>query len=292
MLEPGKLEELSRRAVERALASGSLLTLETHLEIVPDRGIPFQVRTLSSLQRKEHHRVFERSKKEARTNPFLPFDPDLFVVEFSDTHICLLNKFNVVRCHLLMVTRDFERQELPLTIGDFQAVSACLREMDGLAFYNSNETAGASQPHKHLQFIPFDRESKLAPLPIESVLPSGTPEYLQTVKTLPYLNSFTHQEEDFGGDLNQVAERLHRTYLRLRDYLGDTYSSYNLLVTRGWMIFVPRSRESARAISVNSLGFIGSLLAKTKEEADWIRNSGPAEVLQQCGFPFPQAAET
>ena len=35
------------------------------------------------------------------------------------------------------------------------ALGACLREVDGLAFFNGGSDAGASQRHKHLQLVPF-----------------------------------------------------------------------------------------------------------------------------------------
>ena len=48
----------------------------------------------------------------------------MFVADVSDTHLCLLNKFNVIEHHLLIVTRKFEHQETLLTVRDFQAVLA------------------------------------------------------------------------------------------------------------------------------------------------------------------------
>ncbi|NIO40609.1 MAG: phosphorylase, partial [Burkholderiales bacterium] len=38
-------------------------------------------------------------------NPFLPYGKDLFVSDISETHLALLNKFNVIDYHLLIVTR-------------------------------------------------------------------------------------------------------------------------------------------------------------------------------------------
>jgi ATP adenylyltransferase len=39
-------------------------------------------------------------------------------------------------------------------------------------------------------------------------------------------------------------------------------ASYNLLVTRQWLLWVPRSQEFFEGISINALGFAGALLAK------------------------------
>jgi len=54
-------------------------------------------------------------------NPFLPYDEALWVAHLSASHTLLLNKFNVVRHHLLVVTRAFEPQAAPLTAGDLGA---------------------------------------------------------------------------------------------------------------------------------------------------------------------------
>jgi Ap4A phosphorylase N-terminal domain len=60
-------------------------------------------------------------------NPFLPYDEALWVAHLSDTHACLLNKFNVVAHHVLVVTRTFERQTEPLNAADFDATLRLLQ---------------------------------------------------------------------------------------------------------------------------------------------------------------------
>ena len=84
-------------------------------------------------------------------DPFLPYEPEMFVADISPTHVCLLNKFNVIDHHLLVVTRAFEEQDAAINAADFAALWACMAEVDGLAFYNAGKLAGASQRHKHLQ---------------------------------------------------------------------------------------------------------------------------------------------
>ncbi|UCF37832.1 MAG: hypothetical protein JSU96_02905, partial [Acidobacteriota bacterium] len=167
MVRPGTLKALVQRSVETALASGALVTLETHSELIEDGGVPFVVRILSSRLRKEQSAVFQALPEAQRVNPFLPYDPDLYVADLSPTHVCLLNKYNVVERHLLMVTREFEAQDVELTLEDFYTIALCLREYDGLAFYNSDKTAGASQPHKHLQFVPLEDDPLFRELPVE-----------------------------------------------------------------------------------------------------------------------------
>lgn len=71
----------------------------------------------------------------------------------SPTHVLVLNKFNVVPHHCLVITRQFENQSDPLNARDLAAAQRVLAAMPqgGLAFYNCGEHSGRSQPHKHMQ---------------------------------------------------------------------------------------------------------------------------------------------
>ncbi len=84
--------------------------------------------------------------------------------------MAILNKFNVVDNHLLIVTREFEQQRSLLTLRDFEALWRCLNEYDSLGFYNGGPEAGASQPHKHLQLVPLPLAPQGPPVPIAPLL--------------------------------------------------------------------------------------------------------------------------
>ena len=56
---------------------------------------------------------------------------------------------------MLLVTRQYEEQTGALDEVDFDAFATCLSDIDGLAFYNSGPVSGASQPHRHMQLVPF-----------------------------------------------------------------------------------------------------------------------------------------
>ena len=167
LLKPGTLLTRIKEQTQHGLECGALQSIPTDYEFVEQNGIHFLVRILSNLNRKDEAK--EKQDKAAKTgkdfNPFLPYEKDLFVADISQTHLCLLNKFNVVDNHLLIVTREFEEQENLLNYQDFQAMWACLAQIDGLAFYNGGKVAGASQRHKHLQLVP----TPLAPTQLESI---------------------------------------------------------------------------------------------------------------------------
>ncbi len=46
------------------------------------------------------------------------------------------------------------------------------------------------------------------------------------------------------------------------------------------MLVVPRSRENWRGVSINALGFAGSLLVRNREELDELKRIGPLAVLK------------
>lgn len=236
----------------RALRRGALQPVESELVWLEDEDAAFAVRVAPALERK-------RAAPAAPSgDPFLPYDQDLHVADVWQTHVVLLNKFPVMERHLLIVTRDFEDQERPLTRADLGALAACLAELPGLGFYNAGAAAGASQPHKHLQLVPAGPDLAI---PLEARIRAGA---------LPFAHAVAHLD---GGD----AELLHHAYETLR---GGWRGPYNLLVTGGWMLFVPRARECWQGISVNALGFAGSLLARSRGELERIRRVGPMSLLR------------
>jgi ATP adenylyltransferase len=147
LFAPGTLWHRLLATTTDALQSGALEPIETRGSQCEDRGIRFLIRMVVNLRNKP--------QGDENRNPFLPYERGLYVADASDTHVCLLNKFNVVEHHLLIITRAFEHQEEMLTTADFQALWRCLLEYESLGFYNSGSGAGASQPHKHLQLVPL-----------------------------------------------------------------------------------------------------------------------------------------
>jgi ATP adenylyltransferase len=269
VLEPGTLWTRARAATAHALRRGALQRLPTTCEVVEERGVAFLVYVSTQVERKE--RAGEQAERTAR-NPFLPYDEDLFVAGLTPTHVCLLNKFPVVEPHLLVVTRAFEEQEAPPGRADLEALALCLREIDGLGFYNAGAAAGASQRHRHLQLVPLPLGPGRARIPTEALLAAGR---------LPCEHAWARL--DPAG-----AETLHEVQLRLLGALGLDPAApgpLNLLVTREWMLVVPRTREHFAGISVNALGFAGSLYVRDRSELALLRERGPLEVLRAVARP-------
>ena len=286
LLKPGTLWQQVVDRTSHALKCGALLTIPTDYEFVEQNGVKFLVRILSNLDRK-----YQAKKKQDRDtatgkdfNPFLPYEEDLFVADISDTHVCILNKFNVVDYHLLIVTRAFEEQESLLTLPDFAAMWAVLNEFEGLAFYNAGKNAGASQRHKHLQVAPLPLAPKGAQIPIEPLLASAKfQDSLGTIPDLPFKNAIARLDPQLASPLKaaQVTLECYYNLLRVLGLLGENgqLGAYNLLATPKWMLIVPRSQESFEAIAVNSLGFAGTLLVRNAQQMQLIKDLHPLNVL-------------
>ncbi|HIK45809.1 MAG TPA: phosphorylase [Leptolyngbyaceae cyanobacterium M65_K2018_010] len=296
-IAPGILWSKIQQQTRHALACGALQPIDTHYEFIEEGGMRFLVRVLANLARKEISDQHQAAQRQAGKdiNPFLPYDENLFVANLSDTHLCLLNKFNVVDHHILIVTRAFEDQDTWLTLADFAALALCMGEIDGLAFYNAGRLAGASQRHKHLQLVPAPLCPDGSPLPLAQVidrLGDGLPRANYTENQpspQPFQNpvfSFRHGILGWPGDRPLTAEGLMDTYRTLLKSLGADLASdspafpYNLLVTRQWMMVVCRRQEHYQSIPVNSLGFAGSLLVKNADQLALLKHLGPMTILK------------
>lgn len=288
--KPGSLQQRLEGQTAHGLSTGDLQPIRTEVTQISDGDIDFIVYILANLSAKEKSR--KEQGKTKPDNPFLPYEPDLYVSDITDTHLCLLNKFNVVENHFLIVTREFESQENWLTMADFDALNKCLGEVDGLAFYNGGQTAGSSQPHKHLQVVP--RTGAMRELPIEIALKkarvSGGNRWSPM---LPYRHAIAKFPPAQSGFSGKALTKLYMSrYLMLLNAVGIDASNlegpqtapYNLLCTRQWMMLVPRSQEEYEGIPVNSLGFVGSLLVKNRDELKNLEEIGPLNVLRQVGF--------
>ncbi len=301
LLVPNTLWSRTIAVTKSARQLGKLKSIETDLHILEQQDISFVVRSLTNILRKEQAKSqqLKKSKQAGQYfDPFLPYEADLFVGDISPTHLCLLNKFNVVDHHLLLVTRDFEEQENLLNIADFVALGACLREVNGLAFFNGGSAAGASQRHKHLQLVPFPflpNQELLSGslLPISKAIAQVQfNQGLGRLACFPFKHAIAKLDPSAWSNPVVVGQVMLDCYHLLLKQVGFTFSphdlkqpgAYNLLATREWMMLVPRSQESAYGISINSLGFVGSLFVKNQAALNLIKEISPIGLLTEVGI--------
>ena len=332
------MESLLARADRVATAArrtGALVSIPTDIRPITDHGTEFSVRVVGQLTRKA-----AAGNGSAARNPFLPYESDLYVADLPPRHVCLLNKFNVVERHLLVITRDFASQRETLDAGDFAALAVCLAADDGLGFYNGGPAAGASQRHKHLQWIPVSpldlplaallenrfrtrcaaSSNPLGRLPTMGTGTTGTEgvtEQIDHEPTWPFRHAYSlfagpefkclltrtaKADGDATDDLPAAAAAdlgvaLEQRYRRLLDDCGLAESSgelppYNLLLTRRWMLLVPRQCEHAAGISFNALAFAGALLVKDHDQWEQLREFGPWRALRMVAFEKSKTSTT
>ncbi|RUS21215.1 ATP adenylyltransferase [Jimgerdemannia flammicorona] len=308
-----------KRVYAAALRGRHLIQIETTVEIHEEAGVEFEIHLAPSLKRKPQSDPTAPTAGAApKPDPFDPYDPHLFVTEL-ETHHVLLNKFYVVPEHLLVVTKEFQKQTSPLLPADLTAAWHCMSRAakPTLAFYNCGEMSGASQPHKHLQIIPLPIGTGAHP-PIEALfnnMDEHRPGQIYTLTNLPfhhvltpldtaYLSSAT--DMDAGSYLSDAFfSLLDSSIEQMRSDGAIVTRSYNCFFTKRFMVIVPRSSDSVvlkldeeeekeeekeedgkekeekqAEFTVNSLGFTGTLLCRTKAEVEVVRKRGILTVLK------------
>jgi len=267
-------------------------------------------------------------------DPFLPPFTSLYVGEIIDEaeaqeYVILLNKYAMVRGHFLMVSKDYQSQSAPLTPADLlqtyllvlNATLTCGRPY--FSFFNCGAKSGASQPHKHVQFLPIlqgfggppiervarsiklDNESKpftLTPVPfmthvrrlnrqMTNYIPS-TPEHLEHLRSELASAFMSLLDEMYHGfRLRAQREEEERPDAPRRT---SESPSYNVIMTLEHMYIVPRAKEKFVAddgseeakleLSVNSLGFAGMLLVKSEDELERVRKITIRRILGEVGM--------
>jgi ATP adenylyltransferase len=213
----GGIRTLLQERSRQALASGALHSIATEQCRIQDRGLGFLVRSVSSLRHKPREPQPDQPAGAPRPNPFLPPEPALTLGALPPDHLLVLNKFNVLEQHLLIVTRTFVHQESLLTEADFAALWQLLGEIDGLGFYNGGRLAGASQTHKHLQLVPLPLDPAGPAVPLEPLLADARGE---RVAGLPFAHGFRALPAELWSRPQQAAAHCLELYRQLLAQVG------------------------------------------------------------------------
>jgi ATP adenylyltransferase len=276
-------------ATERARAAGALHCFDSERRAIDDEGVRFVISQLTRAARAEF--VSKRREAGAGGNPFLPYESNLYVADLPSGHVVLLNKFSLLPHHLVIPTREFRSQETLLDAHDLRALAACLAEIDGLAFYNGGDIAGASQRHKHLQMVPLPLDEGPFPTPIDAVLARAENRTgVFSAPGLGFRHAFTWlPPASFGPDLDVAA--LLTLYEGLLAHIGVhaierdgeriQSAPWNLLATRRWMLAIPRTRPDVLGVQINAIGFAGSLYVRDDAQLHTVKRLRPMSILKE-----------
>lgn len=270
-----------------AFACGALQPIRTEQTWLDAEGLRFSVRWVSSLALKDRARVDTVIRRRPDFNPFLPPEPALTVAAIGEHHLVVLNKFPVIERHLLIVTRAFEPQTAALSDSDLLALAKVLRAHGGLGFYNGGRIAGASQAHKHLQWVP-STAAALTPFVPRSCL--DRPGYAVCNPALPWAHAFVGLEEHAWRDDTAAGQNLRAALQTACAALSmparaQPMPDYNLLVSRECLLLVPRTQEKWQDVSINSLAYAGSLFVRDHAQIERLRAAGALAVLAAVGRP-------
>ena len=235
----------------------------------------------------------------------------------------VLNKFPVVPHHALLVSKTFVQQTSALTVPEWTALWRGVRGLDALGFFNCGTASGASQPRKHMQLLPLSSVRAAASagglalagtpahsqhptppdalpitgIPLDSAIAAGTTPpgaehgtpltitaYARAgiPHALAYLGQGVHLQG--GSQAGAYLETIFESLAAAAGAITDGSAAYSLLLTRRWMLVVPRCAGRQGAVEVNSLGYAGFLLARGGSAADEL-SAGPTaalDVLRAC----------
>jgi ATP adenylyltransferase len=290
---------------DRAQAARAATLTATRAELLDDGGVRFVLRVAAALRDKPRPPPASTdaaaAAAAARPNPFLPPDPALVVRPLPPAHLLLLNKFNVVPRHALVVTAAFAPQEAPLEAGDLAVTWAAMAGMPrgGLAYFNSGPASGASQPHRHTQVVPLPLAPEVADggaaagaVPFEALMAAATARAAPWIEAAPLIGVpfAAHVVRLEGAPPNGAGAALKCAYDALmaaaaRAGGGAAPASYNLVLTRRFFLAAPRRAEADGPVSVNAMGFAGSFFVRSAAELEHVRAAGPMAILARVGFP-------
>ncbi|KIW19976.1 hypothetical protein PV08_00551 [Exophiala spinifera] len=301
------LQSLVSRKFQEAYRKKALLFSDTALQVLRiKQGSSFQLRYCPALANKPKG----TEKTESRGPKFDPFakpSPDLLITSIPSndpSHILVLNKFPVIHNHFIIATKDNKPQTGLLEPADLGMTYECLHAWQThqsdtasqrlFAFFNSGEHSGASQAHRHLQFLSMEdmlgSESQDWGLLIDRMTVPAHPELpLFHDPSCPLLHFSTPLEGRASAEIlfskyqlllraalsaaSHPGEQLNEHINIERD--GETTFSYNLAMTRDRMAICPRSREAVAVPGIDidsSVALNGTILAGTlmvKHEQEW-----------------------
>src|SRR5690606_7673588 len=148
----------------------------------------------------------------------------------------------------------------PLEAIDFLALATRLSAEGGLGFYTGGAAAGASQRHKHVQWIPAAPGNASLRMLAAALPPDAASGAVVRHPALDRLaHGFVRVDAGLGADAPASARAMALAFaqacaaLDLHPDADGLLPPCNMLVGDGWMLLVPRSQEHFQGVSLNAL---------------------------------------
>ncbi|TIA35734.1 putative bis-tetraphosphatase [Aureobasidium pullulans] len=159
------LPSLVKAKFATAKASNALIFSSTELSVLRTKSAaPFQLRYCPALAKKPTGDG-KKQPSGPKPDPFDQVSPELLIANIpsnNPSHLLVLNKYPVIPQHFIIATKLNKQQTHMLEQDDLAATHACLKAWEEnknsklFSFFNSGEHSGASQAHRHLQFLSVD----------------------------------------------------------------------------------------------------------------------------------------
>jgi len=221
-------------------------------------------------------------KPETKADPPSLSDIDVTGHEISPingTHLLAFNKFSGYRPHLLLLTLDpSKRQTTDLDRADIAAAWNTLSSLsrDYIAIFNCGDKSGCSRMHKHMQLLPRPDDFVLWPELVGWERP-------------PLSFKFCEETLSPRMSANAVARICEELVRQARAgeglYDDDSHFPHNVIITRDWILVIPRSASGHDGVSMNAAGFLGMCWGPTQVFADRWAAVGPLIAMAGCGVP-------
>lgn len=235
-------------------------------------------------------------------NPFAKPEPGLTILSSygsNDEFRLVLNKYPVVKYHFMLVTKAFKSQNSPLASDELHSTLRILHDLrssDGhenwFAFYNCGPESGASQPHKHIQFMTLPQD--FTPFCSEIVTEAGRSSEDESIQPLldpnmPFAHFIAKLSPDSIDNKDSIAMTFASLLQKTLNVLVEAkcnHISYNLCMTTEYMMIVPRAAKKFKdLIGINSCGYMGLVLCKDPDTYKKVKEVGILNILSALALP-------
>ncbi|CAI2367316.1 unnamed protein product [Moneuplotes crassus] len=287
--------------------------INTTKTLFTQNGLNFTIcQTLEKPKMSVHHSYNFRKDFSKKTDPFMGDIPEGLVIahSFNEKHMLLLNKYAILPKMLLIVAKGshFETQNVPLDFYDMEGVTLAMRIVKNpVIFFNCGQSAGASQPHKHIQVIPIESFDEAHGCHLHK----RVIEFRENAKVsegkhkLPEFNfkhelrfldeDLTNQLSDLNANQRDVTKNLLRIYKDILKSLGihpeKPQYGFNFIVTKTYMLVIARSTfahtnmredKDLPPYRPNSMAFLGQFYSRTDEQSNNFVKEGFMNILEKC----------
>jgi ATP adenylyltransferase/5',5'''-P-1,P-4-tetraphosphate phosphorylase II len=215
--------------------------------------------------------------------------PNQVIGTINSTHILALNIYPVFRPQYLLLTFDsYRSQSEALDLQDVEASWDFLCTEGGedyYVMYNCAQEAGCSRNHKHVQILQKPEISS----PESGFRFFPDIEEHKTMTKVPYVYFLQYFNQRISMEAIEVFGIYREVLRKCRKTLGikkddeETVCPHNVVLTKNWMLVIPRRTGTYKGVMVNAAGMMGMPTVANEELFAIWREIGPSKALSEFG---------